>query len=662
MVTEKKKYPPVRKALKKYYGYDSFRPGQPELIKALLDGRDVLGIMPTGAGKSVCYQIPAIFMPGITLVISPLISLMKDQVAQLNQARIPAAFLNSSLSAAQYRKALAFAAQNRYKIIYVAPERLATPQFLEFAKQANISMIAVDEAHCVSQWGQNFRPHYLDIAQFAAALPKRPVMAAFTATATGPVKSDILKLLDLHDPEILITGFDRPNLYFAVEEPDDKFFAICDYLEKHPGQSGIIYCLTRADTEEVAQMLCDAGFPCKAYHAGVPIEERSAIQDDFQFDRIPLIAATCAFGMGIDKSNVRFVLHYSMPGSLEAYYQEAGRAGRDGAPAECILFHGPEDYQINKFLIERSNKDSPDQLTRDLSRLHRMYDYCHTDFCLRSFILEYFNEPTSGSCSNCSNCLATWKEVDVTEGAAAVYKLVRELPRPYGKNMLRDLLRGSHGKRITSANLDKMQSFGALQRYDLDAIKELLDGLLTRGFLSRSNDAWQVVSVTPAFDQAIRNKEKITLRQKLQNDAIQDESYLSSFSRLRSPDVSPYVSAMQDMVEKEQKNRPDSTFTLQTAAEEQLYGRLKTKRLKLSRERGLPPYVIFPDATLLLIARNMPLTEEELSQIEGIGAARLENYGKDILNTVRNFLSDLGDGTLTDDDFKSDEDYDDSDD
>lgn len=598
-----KRYPPIHKALKKYYGYDSFRPGQEKLIHALLDGRDVFGIMPTGAGKSVCYQIPAIFMKGITLVISPLISLMKDQVAALNAAHIPAAYLNSSLNINQYRKALYFASQGKYKIIYVAPERLNTPGFLDFVSKVEISMIAVDEAHCVSQWGQNFRPSYLEIAQFAKSLPKRPIIAAFTATATGPVKDDIQKLLELENPEMMITGFDRPNLYFEVRQTRDKFSELENFLAQHRYESGIVYCLTRKDVEEVCRKLCDQGFPATAYHAGLPEAQRSNAQDDFQFDRVGIIICTNAFGMGIDKSNVRYVVHYSMPSSLENYYQEAGRAGRDGAPAQCVLLFSPADIHTNQFLIEHSceeNQSGEEQLLREMARLKAMVSYCKTPMCLRSTILQYFGESSSGSCGNCSNCQSEWIEEDVSSQASHIHEGLESLPHAYGMNLLIDFFKGRDLKRLRELNASKLKGYGSLKSQSPDQIRMILDSLLMQGYLGRSSDRYQTVFETPKLAEAIENEEKILVRRKKTKS---DHHHAPTTSQKRS-DVP------------------------------KLFKKLREVRLALARKNSLPPYLIVSDASLMALIEARPETKEDLLQVSGFGQVKVERYGQAFLDAL----------------------------
>ena len=430
--------------LKQYFGYDSFREGQEELINSILEGRDTFGIMPTGSGKSLCFQVPALMMEGITLVISPLISLMKDQVMALNQAGVHAAFLNSSLSTNQYFKALSFAKEGRYKIIYVAPERLLTESFLEFAVNTQISMLTIDEVHCVSQWGQDFRPSYLKIVDFIKMLPQRPVISAFTATATKEVREDIVNILELEAPFIATTGYDRPNLYLDVQSPKDKYSALREFVSLHPDQCGIVYCLTRKLVEEVSMKLDRDGFSVTRYHAGLSDYERQKNQDDFIYDRAQIMIATNAFGMGIDKSNVRFVIHYNMPKSIEAYYQEIGRCSRDGEPGVCLLYYGGQDVVTNQLFVDNNqeNKELDYEtreivLERDRERLRKMTFYCFTNECLRDYILRYFGEYGGNYCGNCSNCLTQFEEVDVTEIAAVLIGCVQSCRQRYGTNVIR---------------------------------------------------------------------------------------------------------------------------------------------------------------------------------------------------------------------------------
>ncbi|MCR1978111.1 DNA helicase RecQ, partial [[Clostridium] innocuum] len=488
--------------LKKYFGYESFREGQQELITNILERHDVLGIMPTGAGKSICYQVPAVMLEGITLVISPLISLMKDQVGTLNEAGIRAAYLNSSLSYAQYRKALSLARGYTYKIIYVAPERLMSDEFLSFAKEMKISMVCVDEAHCVSQWGQDFRPHYLHIREFLKEMPQRPIVSAFTATATTQVKEDILQLLDMKDPYTITTGFERKNLYFAVEKPKDKYQALLHYVKQHTEDAGIVYCLSRKTVEEVCDRLCADGFAATRYHAGLSDAERMNNQDDFIYDRKTIMVATNAFGMGIDKSNVRFVVHFNMPKNMESYYQEAGRAGRDGEQADCILLYSGKDVRLNQFLIEQGSghEDMEEAVRMELQqkekeRLKSMTFYCTIPSCLRHYMLKYFGEESDGFCGSCSNCLTQYEECDIRMEASRLVECIRHSGERFGKTMIVDIVKGSANAKIKSYHLDRNPAYGSLKDSSRNHLYEILQHLQFQGILKQSEDGYSVLSI-----------------------------------------------------------------------------------------------------------------------------------------------------------------------
>lgn len=451
--------------LKQYFGYDDFREGQEHLIDSIINGRDVVGVMPTGSGKSICFQVPAMIFTGITLVISPLISLMKDQVNALTQSGIKTAFINSSLTEAQNYAAIKGASSGSYKIIYIAPERLRSSDFLSFACAADISLVAVDEAHCVSQWGQDFRPSYRDIASFVDRLPKRPVVAAFTATASPEVRADIIELLRLQDPTVLVTGFDRKNLFFEVQKPSCKQAALEEFLSEKKDRSGIVYCSTRNAVEEVCQRLNDKGYKASRYHAGLSDSERQTNQDDFLYDRVQIMVATNAFGMGIDKSNVSFVVHYNMPKNIESYYQEVGRAGRSGEDADCLLLYSGQDVRTNMFLIENSKDlEYPDLETeqllkaRDRQRLKEMTFFCHTTDCLRSYILKYFGEKPANYCGHCTNCTRNFESVDITIEAQKVISCVFRVKERYGVQMIIDVLRGSAKEKVIRLELDKLST------------------------------------------------------------------------------------------------------------------------------------------------------------------------------------------------------------
>ena len=487
--------------LKQIFGYDTFREGQEELVDSSLLGRDVLGIMPTGAGKSICFQVPALLFPGITIVVSPLISLMKDQVSALNAAGVHAAYINSSLTEGQYRKAMELAGQGRYKIIYVAPERLMTDSFLSLIQTVEISMVAVDEAHCISQWGQDFRPSYLKIVDFISQLPKRPVIGAYTATATKAVREDILCILGLRDPKVMVTGYDRKNLYFAVEKPKDKTGALLEYLRKNPEKSGIIYCSTRKTVEEVHEILLGEGYPAVRYHAGLSDKEKKENQEDFIYDRKPIMVATNAFGMGIDKSNVRFVIHYNMPKDIESYYQEAGRAGRDGEPGECILYYKAQDVKMNEFLIQQQGNEELDFeeqaliWERNLERLRKMTFYCFTNECLREYILRYFGEYGGNYCGNCKNCLTEFEDLNVTEETRSILELVRSTGERYGIVTVCDGVHGAKTEKVRQFGLEANPHYGELKGTATARIRQIINDLLVKDYLVLTSGDYPVLKL-----------------------------------------------------------------------------------------------------------------------------------------------------------------------
>lgn len=601
--------------LKQYFGYDSFREGQRELIGSILKGKDTLGIMPTGAGKSICFQVPALVMEGITLVVSPLISLMKDQVEGLNQAGVHAAYLNSSLTIGQYYKALEFAKGGRYKIIYVAPERLLTDSFLSFAMEASISMVVVDEAHCVSQWGQDFRPGYLRIAEFIGRLPVRPVVSAFTATATKEVRDDMIDLLLLQAPTVVTTGFDRPNLYFAVQTPKDKYASMKNYLELHPGQSGIIYCLTRKIVEEVAERLDRDGFSVIKYHAGLSDEERKRGQEDFIYGRVEIMVATNAFGMGIDKSDVRYVIHYNMPKNMESYYQEAGRAGRDGGSAECILLYGPKDVVTNQYFID-NNQDNQelDELTRqmvmekDRERLRKMTFYCFTNECLRDYILRYFGEYGSNYCGNCSCCLAGFETEDVTEVAKVILSCVESCRQRFGTNVIMDTLRGADTAKLRSNGMKKNPHYGELNREPIHRLRKILNYLMLQGYLTVSNDEYAIVKLTEQSENILYGGEQITMKMAKEQEHP---------ARIKK--------------EKSRQSKSSLFWDGLTEEETVLFEKLRLLRTEIAKEERVPPYIVFSDKTLIHMCKRRPSTKEEMLQVSGVGEFKYEKYGERFL-------------------------------
>lgn len=612
--------------LKTYFGYDTFREGQEKIVEAILANRDVLAIMPTGAGKSICYQIPALILPGITLVISPLISLMQDQVKALNDAGIHAAFINSSLTENQISKALYLAASGRYKIIYVAPERLENYEFLEFAKNVEISMVTVDEAHCISQWGQDFRPSYLKIVEFVKNLPKRPIVSAFTATATEEVKNDILCTLSLADPEVVITGFDRKNLYYSVENIRRKDEFIMEYIEKHPTESGIIYCATRKNVDNLFELLFKRGVPVTRYHAGLTNETRKKNQDDFIYDRTPVIIATNAFGMGIDKSNVRYVIHYNMPQSMENYYQEAGRAGRDGENSQCILLFSLQDVMIDRMLLDNkdfSDVDEEDEYLirqRDIRRLQTMEGYCKTTGCLRNYILEYFGEKTSGPCDNCGNCHREYHEVDMTAEAKWVVNCVAETRGRYGLTIVLGTLMGAKRARLRELRTDQYKSYGALSGHSEAELRTLISQMTEMGYLYQTQEKYSVLklgNITPLKDANTR----VIMR--------------------------TYEEKEPDKKKKIQKAvRKRSTDAL-TSAGYDLFEVLRKLRLEIAKEESMPPYIIFSDKTLIDMCVKKPSDEEEMLNVSGVGANKLKKYGQRFLEEIQKFCTERPGVTLS---------------
>ena len=599
-------------ALKTYFGYDEFRGGQQEMIDALLDGRDALAIMPTGAGKSLCYQIPALLLPGITLVISPLVSLMRDQVTGLRQMGIPAAFLNSTLTFRQYLLALDRAREGRYKIIYVAPERLETEGFRAFAETADISLVAVDEAHCISQWGQDFRPSYLNIPAFAASLSRRPVVGAFTATATPEVKADIEHLLALRGPLRIATGFDRENLYFEVRQPSDKKAALLELVRGRPGKCGIVYCSTRKAVEEVCQFLRDQGVPAARYHAGLEAEERRQSQEDFLYDRAAVMVATNAFGMGIDKSDVRYVVHYNMPKDMESYYQEAGRAGRDGLPSTCVLLYSGQDVRTGEYLIthgearEGIDEAAAERLReRDLQRLRQMAGYCRTRRCLRQYILEYFGESAPEYCGTCYNCLHNFREVEVSREAQAIVRCIAETGQHFGAGVIAETLCGADTDRVRKYHMEREASYGALRELSQKAVRERIRFLLDEGILTLSPGQYPVLLLGERAEDIARNAPALYMR-------TAEEERPAAASRRQIP------------AELE-------------GGQAELFGRLRALRAQIARRQGVPAYVVFSDKTLREMAVVQPRTSAELRAVSGVGDAKASRYGEAFLREIGNF-------------------------
>ncbi len=611
--------------LKKHFGFDEFREGQEELIDSILNGRDALGIMPTGAGKSLCFQVPALLFEGITLVISPLISLMKDQVSALNQAGIHAAFLNSSLSYNQYRLALKYAKEGRYKIIYVAPERLTTSEFIEFALSINISMISVDEAHCVSQWGQDFRPSYLKILDFIDLLAKRPIISAFTATATKEVKEDIIRILRLEEPHITSTGFDRSNLFFSVQKPKDKYEVVSSYVSKNKGKSGIIYCLTRKEVEEVCGNLDREGYSVTRYHAGLSDKERRENQDDFIYDRTLIMVATNAFGMGIDKSDVRFVIHYNMPKNIESYYQEAGRGGRDGEPAECILLYGGKDVVTNQFFIDNNNDNEElDYNTLELvkegdrERLKKMTYYCFSNDCLRDYILRYFGEYGKNHCGNCLNCLTKFEERDVSHIAKELIGCVKSCNQRFGMVVVVDTLRGSKAAKLKQNGMINNDYYGNLADEPTYYIRQVLNHLIVEDYLDLTNEKYSVLRLTKKSAAVFYGEESVIMKLAKEEDKVKEKEGIKK-SR------------------KKKIRRASSKTQLDVDIDEDLFEVLRSLRTEIAKEEKVPPYIVFNDKTLTGMCKVLPENDDEMLSISGVGDYKLEKYGGRFIEAIQKY-------------------------
>lgn len=628
--------------LKQYFGYDSFRKGQSDIIEAILQGQDALAIMPTGAGKSVCYQVPAMLLSGITIVISPLISLMQDQVKSLNEAGINAAYINSTLSEQQMYKALDYAAQGKYKIIYVAPERLETMSFMTFAQKADISMVTIDEAHCISQWGQDFRPSYLKIVDFIDSLPERPVVSAFTATATSEVKTDIECILKLKSPKLVVTGFDRKNLYYSVEHLSGKKkdAYIAAYIKEHMDESGIIYCATRKNVDKLYDEFSSLGISVTKYHAGLDNETRKQNQDDFIYDRVQVVIATNAFGMGIDKSNVRYVIHYNMPQSMENYYQEAGRAGRDGGESQCILLFSAQDVIIDKFLLDSKefegveDEDRSVIRERDLHRFHTMEMYCKTTECLRNYILSYFGEKTGEPCGNCGNCNNEYEQIDMTADAKWVINCLAETHGRFGLSIVLGTLLGAKRARLKEVGALNYKSYGKLSNRKEAELRLLIDQMINAGYVIQTDGEYSVLrigDISPLRDENTHvyiKKAKKTYASEL----------LKGGGQTGGEAVSGNASAGTAGSRPASRTRKKSTDSL-TAAGYELFERLRALRLVIAREEGVPPYIIFNDKTLIDMCEKLPVDADTMLSVSGVGQNKLMKYGSRFTEEISTFVS-----------------------
>ena len=599
--------------LHRYFGYTSFRPAQEAPVTALLSGRDTVAIMPTGAGKSICFQVPALIHLGLTVVFSPLISLMKDQVDGLQQQKVPAVFINSTLTQDDFNKTMYYVRTGHVKLLYISPERLGSQYFCNVLRALPISQVIVDEAHCISQWGHDFRPAYQLIGPFLATLPHRPVVGAFTATATEAVEEDIKKLLGLEGADVFITGFDRPNLSFSVVRGVLRMDYVLDYVEQHRDESGVIYCITRKDVEKVYENLIQAGIHAGYYHAGLSDQVRKDMQNKYAYDEVQVMVATNAFGMGIDKSNVRYVLHYQMPRNMESYYQEAGRAGRDGAPAECILLYSGQDTQVHKYLIEQSHLELARQSIEE-QKLQAMVDYCFSSHCLRKYMMSYFGEEVPWThCDNCSACKNKDQLVDLTVEAKAIFRAILVTDERFGATMIASIVRGERTDRIVRGGYDALTMFGALSQYSAQEVKGFIQQFVAAGYIHSSMGKYPILSITAGGEEVLDGYKRV---EEMKQNVVtpRRRSTLSAGARSRS-------------AARTNGQKPG------------LFEHLRQHRKRLAAEQKIPPYLIFPDTVLIDLAASKPKTLAEFHAVKGVGEAKLKNYGTSFLQAIAEYES-----------------------
>ncbi|MHA6259422.1 DNA helicase RecQ [Sporosarcina sp. CAU 1771] len=577
--------------LQTYFGYDSFRKGQKDVIDKVLGGQDTLCVMPTGGGKSVCYQVPALVMKGTILVVSPLISLMKDQVDALHEAGIPAAYINSSMSGEEYQRTMEAALYGEYRLLYIAPERLDSPSFTNQLRLMDVPMVAIDEAHCISQWGHDFRPSYRNIKNVISYFEQKPVVLALTATATPTVREDICSQLGISDGNTVMTGFERANLSFSVIKGQDREKYVKEYVKKNEGEAGIIYAATRKAVDQVHDTLLKMGISAEKYHAGLPDEDRQSGQDRFLNDEASVMVATNAFGMGIDKSNIRYVIHYQMPRNMESYYQEAGRAGRDGLDSECSLLFSSQDVQTQRFLIDQSQDQT--RIPGELEKLQSMIDYCHTEVCLQKFIISYFGEKDVKTCGRCANCTDTRESSDVTEDVQKVLSCVIRMGQRFGKTMIAQVLTGSRNKKMADFNFEKLSTYGLMKGRSAKEVTDFVEFIISEGFLGVENGQFPVIYVTEQGKEILMGQGKVL--------------------------------------------RKVSVVTKQITKDDPLFEQLRVLRRSLATEAGVPPFVVFSDTTLRDMAARIPLTDEEFLDIHGVGQVKLERYGQAFMDEIKNY-------------------------